>query len=832
MSTTGEHHHHHTAPAAGGVIDPVCGMTVDPNAGKPHADYQGQTYYFCCNGCKTKFLADPQKYLAPRTPKPAAAGAIDPVCGMTVDPHTAQHRADYRGHTYYFCAAGCRTKFLADPQKYLGKREAEPVIEGATYTCPMHPEIRQIGPGACPICGMALEPEIATAAAGPNPELADMTRRFWIGLALTVPVFVLEMGGHFAGPHNWVDPTLSNYIQFAFATPVVLWAGWPFFVRGAQSLVTRNLNMFTLIGMGTGVAYVYSVVASFAPGIFPDAFRGHGGAPAVYFEAASMITVLVLLGQVLELRAREATSGAIRALLDLAPKTARRVKDDGSDEEVSLDLIQVGDRLRVKPGDKVPVDGVILEGHSALDESMVTGESMPVSKDKDARVIGGTINRSGSFVMRADKIGRDTLLAQIVQMVASAQRSRAPIQRLADQVAGWFVPAVIAVALIAFAAWATFGPEPRFAFGMVAAVSVLIIACPCALGLATPMSIMVGVGRGAQLGVLIKNAEALERLEKIDTLVVDKTGTLTEGKPKVVAVVALPDFDEAQVLRFAASVERGSEHPLAAAIVQAAATRDIALTAARGFSASTGKGVVGMVGGKRVALGSAKFLAELNIDTAALAGEAERLRGDGATAIFLALNGKPAGLIAIADPIKASTPAALKALTADGVRVVMLTGDNRTTALAVARRLGISEVEADVLPDQKSAVVEKLAREGRAVAMAGDGVNDAPALAAAQVGIAMGTGTDVAIESAGVTLLKGDLTGIVKARALSKAVMHNIRQNLFFAFIYNSAGVPIAAGVLYPVFGLLLSPIIAAAAMALSSVSVVGNALRLRRAAL
>jgi Cu+-exporting ATPase len=763
---------------------------------------------------------------------PAEGGAIDPVCGMTVDPHTAKHRADYRGHTYYFCSAGCRTKFVAHPQKYLGPRAPEPVVEGATYTCPMHPEIRQVGPGACPICGMALEPEITTADSGPNPELADMTRRFWIGLMLAMPVMVLEMGGHFAGPHNWVDPTLSNYIQFAFATPVVLWAGWPFFVRGAQSLVTRNLNMFTLIGMGVGVAYVYSLIATFSPGIFPDAFRGHGGAPAVYFEAASMITVLVLIGQVLELRVRAATSGAIRALLDLAPKTARRVKDDGSDEEVSLDAVQVGDRLRVRPGDKVPVDGVVLEGHSALDESMVTGESMPVSKDKDARVIGGTLNTSGSFVMRADKVGRDTLLSRIVQMVASAQRSRAPIQRLADRVAGWFVPAVIAVALIAFAAWAMVGPEPRFSFGLVAAVSVLIIACPCALGLATPMSIMVGVGRGAQLGVLIKNAEALERMEKVDTLVVDKTGTLTEGKPKVVAVVALPGFDEAQVLRFAASVERGSEHPLAAAIVAAAAERKIELAPVRGFDSPAGKGVIGVVEGKRLALGNAKFLAELNIDTAALSDEAERLRGDGATAIFLGVNGKLAGVIAIADPVKATTPEALKALVAAGIRVVMLTGDNRTTAQAVAKRLGISEVEAEVLPDQKSAVIEKLRAEGRVVAMAGDGVNDAPALAAAEVGIAMGTGSDVAIESAGVTLLKGDLTGIVKARALSAAVMSNIRQNLFFAFIYNAAGVPIAAGVLYPAFGLLLSPIIAAAAMALSSVSVVGNALRLRRAAL
>jgi Cu+-exporting ATPase len=757
--------------------------------------------------------------------------ATDPVCGMTVDPHTAKHHAEHRGQPYYFCSAGCKTKFTADPRKYLGARMPEPAVEGAIYTCPMHPEIQQPGPGACPICGMALEPEIPTADTGPNPELTDMTRRFWIGLALSIPVMVIDMGGHIAGPHNWIDPTLSNYVEFALATPVVLWAGWPFFVRGAQSLITSNLNMFTLIAMGTGVSYLFSAVATLAPGIFPAAFRAHG-APAAYFEAASMITVLVLIGQVLELRARAATSGAIRALLDLAPKTAHRINDDGSDQEVALDSIQVGDRLRVRPGDKVPVDGIVLEGHSSLDESMVTGESMPVSKDKDARVIGGTINRSGSFVMRADKIGRDTLLSRIVQMVASAQRSRAPIQRLADQVASWFVPAVIAAALLAFAAWAVYGPEPRFAFALVAAVSVLIIACPCALGLATPMSIMVGVGRGAAAGVLIKNAEALERMEKIDTLVVDKTGTLTEGKPKVVAVIALPGFDETQLLRVAASVERNSEHPLAAAIIKAAAERNIDLTPVRGFEAPAGKGVIGMIDGKRVALGSAKFLAELAIDSAPLAREAERLRGDGATAIFLGVDGKLAGVIAIADPVKATTAAALKALSADGIRVVMLTGDNRTTALAVAKRLGITEVDADVLPDQKSAVIEKLAREGRVVAMAGDGVNDAPALAAAAVGIAMGTGTDVAIESAGITLLKGDLTGIVKARTLSKAVMRNIRQNLFFAFIYNAAGVPIAAGVLYPAFGLLLSPIIAAAAMALSSVSVIGNALRLRRAAL
>jgi Cu+-exporting ATPase len=675
---------------------------------------------------------------------------------------------------------------------------------------------------------MALEPEMPTADTGPNPELADMTRRFWIGLALALPVMALDMGAHIFGAHNWVEPRLSNYIQFAFATPIVLWAGAPFFVRGWQSLVTRNLNMFTLIAMGTGVAYIYSLVATFAPGIFPHEFRGHEGTPAVYFEAAAMITVLVLIGQVLELRAREATSGAIKALLDLAPKTARRVTDDGSDEEVPLDSIHAGDTLRVRPGDKVPVDGIVLDGHSTLDESMVTGESMPVSKAKDARVIAGTVNKSGSFTMRADKVGRDTLLSQIVQMVAKAQRSRAPIQRLADQVAGWFVPAVIVAALVAFAAWAFYGPEPRFAYGLVAAVSVLIIACPCALGLATPMSIMVGVGRGAHAGVLIKNAEALERMEKIDTLVVDKTGTLTEGKPKVTAVVPASGFDEAQVLRFAASAERNSEHSLAAAIVAEAKSRTIELAPVRGFDAPAGKGVIGMVEGKRLALGNAKFLAELGIDAASLSDDAERLRADGATAIFLAINGKPAGIIAIADPVKATTPDALKSLRDLGIRVVMLTGDNKTTAHAVAKRLGIAEVEAEVLPDQKSDVVEKLTREGRIVAMAGDGVNDAPALATAQVGIAMGTGSDVAIESAGITLLSGDLTGIVKARALSKAVMSNIRQNLFFAFIYNAAGVPIAAGVLYPAFGLLLSPIIAAAAMALSSVSVVGNALRLR----
>jgi P-type Cu+ transporter len=757
----------------------------------------------------------------------------DPVCGMSVNPETSKHRFEYRGETFHFCSAACRTKFAADPVRYLDKaREAEapkaPVPEGTIYTCPMHPQIRQVGPGTCPICGMALEPEVASLDAAPNPELADMTRRFWIGAALSVPPVVLEMGGHLMGGHGLVDQTLSNWIQLVFATPVVLWAGWPFFVRGWQSLVTRNLNMFTLIAMGTGVAYVYSVIGTILPQTFPATFRGHEGAVAVYFEAAAVITVLVLLGQVLELRAREATSGAIKALLQLAPKTARRVDDDGTDHEVAIDTLKTGDKLRVRPGEKVPVDGLILEGRSTLDESLVTGESLPVTKEVGAKVIAGTLNQSGSFVMRAEKVGRDTLLSQIVQMVADAQRSRAPIQRLADQVAGWFVPAVIVAAIAAFAAWATFGPEPKLAFGLVAAVSVLIIACPCALGLATPMSIMVGVGRGAQAGVLIKNAEALERLEKVDTLVVDKTGTLTEGKPKVVAIVPATGFRENDILQLAAGVERASEHPLADAIVRAAKERGIELGVVEEFDSPTGKGATGKVLGKSIVLGNSTYLSSIGIETAPLDGDAERLRGEGATVINIAIDGKLAGLFAIADPVKASTPEALKALAAEGVKVIMLTGDNRTTAKAVAQKLGIAEVEAEVLPDQKSAVVAKLRNAGRIVAMAGDGVNDAPALAAADVGIAMGTGTDVAMESAGVTLLKGDLTGIVRARKLSRATMSNIRQNLFFAFIYNAAGIPIAAGVLYPAFGILLSPIIAAAAMALSSVSVVGNALRLR----
>ncbi len=689
----------------------------------------------------------------------------------------------------------------------------------------MHPQIRQVGPGSCPICGMALEPEAGGESDG--AELADMTRRLWISAVLALPVVVSEMGAHLFG-FAPLSHTASAFTQLLFATPVVIWGGWPFFVRGAQSLRTHHLNMFTLIALGTGVAYVYSLVAALAPQLFPPAFRDAHGGVALYFEAAAVITVLVLLGQVLELRARASTSSAIRALLDLAPKTARRVANDGAETEVSLADVGVGDRLRVRPGEKVPVDGTIVEGHSSVDESLVTGESMPAAKATGARVVAGTLNQTGSFVMQAQNVGRDTLLAQIVQLVATAQRSRAPIARLADQVASWFVPLVIAAALLAFAAWSIYGPEPRFTFALVAAVSVLIIACPCALGLATPMSIMVGVGRGAQAGILVKSAESLERMEKVDTLVVDKTGTLTEGKPKVVAVIAAKGCSDSEVLRLAASVERASEHPLAAAIVAGAAERGVALAEVTDFDSPTGKGVVGTVEGRKVALGSDRFLAERRVEAASLATDADRLRRDGATVIFLAVDGALGGILGVADPIKRNAQQALQALRDDGLRIVMLTGDNRATAQAVAQQLAIDDIEAEVLPDQKGAVVDKLRREGRVVAMAGDGVNDAPALAAADVGIAMGTGTDVAIESAGITLLKGDLAGLVRARHLSRAIMNNIRQNLFFAFVYNGAAIPIAAGILYPTFGILLSPIIGAAAMALSSVSVIANALRLR----
>ena len=743
---------------------------------------------------------------------------------------TDEHHHHHHGHGHK--PAGQSAHHAHDSDRTVPPAPDASDKGGTVYTCPMHPQIRQLGPGNCPICGMALEPETATLDTGPSPELVDMQRRFWIGLALALPVVLLEMGQHLFDLHMLIAPTTGSWIQLVLATPVVLWAGYPFFERGWASLVSRHLNMFTLIAMGTGTAWIYSVVATVAPSLFPATFRSGDGAVDVYFEAAAVITVLVLLGQVLELRAREQTGGAIRTLLDLAPKTARRVRGDGTDEDVPLDIVAAGDRLRVRPGEKVPVDGELLEGRSSIDESMITGESMPVTKEPGAKLIGGTINRTGGFVMEARRVGRDTVLSQIVHMVAEAQRSRAPIQRLADDVSGWFVPIVILVALVAFGTWMTIGPEPRFAHGLVAAVAVLIIACPCALGLATPMSIMVGVGRGAGMGVLIKNAEALERMEKIDTLVVDKTGTLTAGRPEVVATATVPGVEETELLRLAASLERSSEHPLAAAVVNAAEVRKVALADAQDFDSPVGRGVTGVVEGRRLIIGSHRIMADEKIDLSALMEKAEELRGEGATVIFTAVDGRLVGLFAIADPIKPTTPSAVGALLAEGVRVVMLTGDNRTTASAVARKLGISEVEAEVLPEHKSEIVARLRKEGRAVAMAGDGVNDAPALAAADVGIAMGTGTDVAIESAGVTLLKGDLEGIVRARQLSRATMRNIRQNLFFAFIYNALGVPVAAGVLYPAFGLLLSPIIAAAAMALSSVSVISNALRLRSAQL
>lgn len=727
-----------------------------------------------------------------------------------------QHKHGHEGHS---CChhGGHETK----------DRPVPPPGANVIYTCPMHPEIRQDGPGNCPICGMALEPETITGEEGENPELTDFRRRFWIGLVLTLPVLVLEMGAHVFNLHLTGAHT-SNWIQLLFGTPVVLWAGWPFFERGWQSLKSRNLNMFTLIAMGTGVAWVYSVIATVAPGLFPDTFKGHEGAVAVYFEAAAVIVVLVLLGQLLELKAREQTGGAIRALLDLAPKTARRINENGEDEDVPLDQIKAGDLLRVRPGEKVPLDGIVTEGSSAVDESMVTGESMPVKKEAESKVIGGTMNQTGSFVMKAERVGKDTMLSQIVQMVAEAQRSRAPIQRMADLVASWFVPAVILVAVVAFICWMVFGPDPAFTYALIAAVSVLIIACPCALGLATPMSIMVGVGKGAQGGVLIKNAESLERMEKVDTLVVDKTGTLTEGKPTVTQIVAAGGFGEDELLSLAASLEQGSEHPLAHAIVMAAKDKGLDLAKADDFDSPTGKGVIGTVNGRAVALGNVMLMEERGVDIQALSAQADELRADGATAIFISVDGKPAGILAIADPIKTTTPEAIEALHKQGIRIVMLTGDNRRTAEAVARMLNIEEVEAEVLPEDKSKIVKKLQGEGKIVAMAGDGTNDAPALAAADVGIAMGTGTDVAMESAGVTLLKGDLTGIVRARKLSVATMNNIRQNMFFAFVYNAAGVPVAAGILYPFLGILLSPIIAAAAMSLSSVSVVANALRLR----
>ncbi len=774
----------------------------------------------------------------------AAAGAArDPVCGMAVDPATATHRADHDGVTYYFCSANCRAEFLADPAKYVESADEKtrkpsppaPAPRGEVlWTCPMHPEIVRKGPGSCPICGMALEPMTPAGAEGPNPELAAMTRRFWVGVVLSVPVLALSMAGDLAGATlgRFISPGASVWIQLAFATPVVLWGGWPFFARGWASIVNRSLNMFTLIAIGTGVAYGYSLVAALFPDIFPPSFRAADGTVAVYFEAAAVITTLVLLGQVLELRARSETSSAIRALLDLAPKTARVVRDDGREEDIPLDQVVPGMRLRVRPGEKVPVDGVVLEGHSAVDESMISGEPVPVEKTRGDKVTGATLNASGSFVMRAERVGADTLLAQIVAMVAEAQRSRAPIQSLADRVSAWFVPGVVLVALASFGVWSAYGPAPAMAFALLNAVAVVIIACPCALGLATPMSIMVGTGRGAVAGVLVKNAEALELIEKIDTLVVDKTGTLTEGKPRLARVISVAKIGVIELLRLVASLERGSEHPLAAAIVKGAEEKGIALAPASDFRAEPGKGVIGTVDGRRVAAGNLGLLQALGIDPGDLPARAEALRNEGQTVMMVAVDGAAAGLIAVSDPIKESAAGAIKALQEDGVRVVMLTGDSRTTAEAVARRLGIDEVNAEVLPEQKAATVKRLQAEGRAVAMAGDGINDAPALAQALVGIAMGTGADVAMESAGVTLLKGDLWGIVRARHLSRAVMRNIRQNLFFAFVFNALAVPIAAGVLYPFTGLLLNPMIASAAMSLSSVTVIGNALRLRRVAL
>jgi Cu+-exporting ATPase len=745
----------------------------------------------------------------------------DPVCGMAVDPATSRHRCDHHGTTFHFCSAGCREKFAADPDRHLLPPKTTSADPSAAYTCPMHPEVRQIGPGTCPICGMALEPVAITADATANPELADMRRRLVIGAPIAVLLVAVEMLG--------IPGFDANWLQLVLATPVVLWAGAPFFRRGWDSLVRRSLNMFTLIALGTGAAYAYSVVATLAPGLFPAGFRGDDGSVAVYFEPAAVITMLVLIGQVLELRAREQTGSAIRALLKLAPGNAHRITDAGDDEEVPLDRIQPGDRLRVRPGDAVPVDGVVLDGSSTVDEAMVTGEAMPVSRRSGDHVIGGTLNGTGALVIRAERVGAETMLARIVAMVAEAQRSRAPIQRLADVAAGWFVPAVLAIAVAAFLGWAIWGPPPALAYALIAAVSVLIIACPCALGLATPMSIMVGIGKGAGSGVLIRSAEALERLEKVDTLVLDKTGTLTEGCPRVVAVIPAAEWTEDHLIALAASVERASEHPLAAAVVAAADERGLSIVEPREFRSITGKGVSAMVKGQAVALGNSSLMLDLGVPLGEMEAAARKQQGGGVTTLYLAIEQRAAGVIAVADPVKRSTPDALRALSSAGLRILMLTGDSRATAETVGRRLGIADVLAEVLPADKQKAVTRLRSQGRVVAMAGDGVNDAPALAAADIGIAMGTGTEVAIASAGITLVKGDLTGIVRAITLSRATMRNIRQNLFFAFVYNAIGVPLAAGVLYPWLGLLLSPMIAALAMSLSSVSVIGNALRLRR---
>ena len=798
--------------------DPVCGMHVDPGAGKPSVEHGGHLYHFCSQGCRDKFVAEPEAYLT----------ATDPVCGMSVDRSTARYMAKHQGERFYFCSSRCKEKFEAEPEAFLGDRPApEPMPEGTQYTCPMHPEIVQDHPGDCPKCGMALEPMTPTADAGPNPEYVDFKRRLWITAPLALAVFVLEMGSHLGLPFaDWIGHGLFGWVQFALATPVVL-VCWPFFRRGWASIVNRSPNMWTLIAIGTGAAYLFSVVALIAPGLFPSAMRDGMGMAPVYFEAAAVILVLVLIGQVMELAARERTGDAIRALLDLAPKTARRVTD-GQEEDVPLDTLQSGDILRVRPGESVPVDGVVTEGRSSVDESMITGEPVPVEKVEGEPVTGGTLNRTGSFLMRAESVGSDTTLNRIVEMVSKAQRSRAPIQAMADHVAGYFVPAVVAVAVLAFLAWTLLGPTPALSYAFVAAVSVLIIACPCALGLATPMSIMVATGRGAQACVLIRDAEALERFAKVDVLVVDKTGTLTEGRPTLTDAEPAEGMERPELLSLTAALERGSEHPLAEAIVSGAREEGAPERDSTDFDAVTGKGVTGSVDGRRVALGNAALMADEGVETGALAERVRELQGEGKTAMFVAVDGRAAGIVAVQDRVKETTPEAIRALHEAGLRIVMATGDARATAEAVARDLKIDEVHAEVSPGDKQALVERLRAEGLSVAMAGDGVNDAPALAASDVGIAMGTGADVAMESAGITLVKGDLTGIVRARHLAEATMRNIRQNLFFAFVYNSAGVPLAAGILYPVFGILLSPIVAAAAMSLSSVSVIGNALRLR----
>jgi Cu+-exporting ATPase len=863
-------HEHHTTTE---VLDPVCGMTISPEDAVGHVRHEGHTYYFCNKLCLEKFKADPARYTEAHE-QAAPELHHDPVCGMDIEAQDAVGTVEHKGTLHYFCSTSCIDKFKANPETYLQPKVEAPPPPGSDkveYTCPMDPEVRQLGPGTCPKCGMALEPatvappKIRTEYTCPmhpeivrdepgscpicgmaleprsvvleedNPELRDMTRRFWISVALTLPILLLMVSEMLpAKPlQNLLGPVLLLWVQFVLATPVVIWGGWPFFVRGWQSVVNRHLNMFTLIALGTGAAYAYSVAATLFPGIFPEAFRDrHTGALAVYFEPAAVIVALVLLGQVLELRARSQTSSALKALLGLAPRTARILRAGGQEEDISIDQVKAGDRLRIRPGEKVPVDGVVREGTSSIDESMVTGEPVPVEKEPGSKVTGGTVNGTGSLVMEAERVGADTLLSQIVRLVGEAQRSRAPIQRLADTVSGWFVPIVIAVAVITAFVWGFFGPEPSFAHALVNAVAVLIIACPCALGLATPMSIMVGTGRGAQAGVLVRKAEALEVMERIDTLVVDKTGTLTEGKPKLVTLRSISGVGEEEFLQLVASLEAASEHPLAAAIVAGAKERGIALLGTERFQSLTGKGVMASVAGREVAIGNTRLLEELRLDAGPLAAEAESLRQDGQTVMFVAINGKASGLIGVADPIKATTAEAIQALHREGIRVVMLTGDNRTTALAVAKKLGLDEVEADVLPEEKAAVVRRLQAGGHKVAMAGDGVNDAPALAQADVGVAMGTGTDVAMESAGVTLVKGDLRGLVRARRLSRATMKNIRQNLFFAFVYNALGVPVAAGVLYPFFGLLLSPMLASAAMTFSSVSVIANALRLRRVSL